>query len=179
MVGVTVGVNHGDHRPIAAVSAIQGQRGSGRLGGDQRVDDDDPGIALDEADVGKVETANLVDALDHLVEPLLSAQLALPPQAGVHRRRRLPVHERVNVVVPHHSSIGRLDDARFERTDESPVGAVEVDLVGEGQSLQVLAVGGFDGHGRRLLVHVVDIATRTRPPVVDCANGCAPSSDRT
>ena len=99
------------------------------------------GVAFDEADVGQVETADLVDALDHLVEALLGAQLALPPQAGVHRVRRIAVQERVNVVVPHHSSVGGLDDAGFQRADESPVGVVEVRGVGEGQIVHVRAVG--------------------------------------
>ena len=91
VVDVAVGVDDGDDRPVAAVRAVQRQRRGGGLGGDQRVDDDDAGVALDEADVGQVEAAHLVDALDHLVEPLLGDQRRLPPQAGVHRwsaRRR-------------------------------------------------------------------------------------------
>ena len=121
--------------------------------------DDDPGVALDEADVGQVEAADLVDALDHLVEALLGAQLALPPQAGMHRGRRLAVQECVDVVVPHHSSVGGLDDARFEGADEPPVGVLEVGGVVERQVAQVLPVCGLDDGGRWLLVHAPTIFT--------------------
>ena len=161
MVDVAVGVDDRDDRAVPAVGAIQRQCRRRGLGGDQRVDDDDPGVALDEADVGQVEAADLIDALDHLVEALLGAQLALPPQAGVHRGRRIAVQERVDVVVPHHSSVGRLDDAGFERADESAVGVVEVGGVVERQAAQVLAVGGLDDGGRWLLVHAATIFTRS------------------
>ena len=138
MVDVAVGVDHGDDRPVSAMGAIQRKRGRRRLGGDQRIDDDDPGVALDEADVGQVQTADLVDALNDLVQPLLGAQLALPPQAGVNRTGRLSGQERIRVVVPHHATVGRLDDARLERGDETSVGVLEVSGVGERQ----VAAGG-------------------------------------
>ena len=89
VVDVAVGVDDRDHLAVAAMRAIQRQGGGRGLGGDQRIDHDDPGVTLDEADVGQIEAADLVDALDHLVEALLGAQLALPPQARVHRRRHL------------------------------------------------------------------------------------------
>ena len=74
VVDVAVGVDDGDHRPVPAVGAIQRQRGGRGLGGDQRVDDDHAGVALDEGDVRQVQAANLVDALDDLVEALLGEQ---------------------------------------------------------------------------------------------------------
>ena len=91
VVDVAVGVDDGDDRPVAAVRAVKRQRGRGRLGRDQRVDHDHAGVALDEGDVRQVETAHLVDALDHLVEPLLGGRAGLPPQTGVHRCRRVAV----------------------------------------------------------------------------------------
>ena len=159
VVDVAVGVDDGDDRPVPAMGAVQRQRGRRRLGGDQRIDDDDPGVALDEADVGQVQAADLVDALDHLIEPLLGAQLALPPQAGMHRAGRVAGQERVRVVVPHHPAVGRLDDARLQRADESPVGVLEIGGVGERQVAQVVAVCGLDDGGGRLLIHAADIAT--------------------
>ena len=75
VVDVAVGVDDGDDGSVATVRAVQRQRGRRGLGGHQRVDDDDAGVALDEADVRQVETADLVDALDHLVEALLGDQL--------------------------------------------------------------------------------------------------------
>ena len=77
----------------------------------------------------------------------------------MHRGGRVAVQERVNVVVPHHSSVGRLDDARLERADEPAVGVVEVGGVVERQAAQVLAVRGLDDGGRRLLIHAFDLAT--------------------
>lgn len=68
MVHVTVGVDHRDDGALrAAVGAVEVQRRGGHLGGDQRIDDDDSGVALDECDVGDVETADLIDARDYLV----------------------------------------------------------------------------------------------------------------
>ncbi len=125
---------------LTAVRAIQLQRGGRGLGGDQRIDHDDSGVAFDEADVRQVEATDLIDAVDHFVEALLGAQLALAPQAGMHRRRRVAGDERVGVVVPHHATVGRLDDARFERGNESPVGVVEVGGVVERQIGQLVAV---------------------------------------
>ncbi len=75
VVHVAVGVDHGGHRTIPAVGAVQRERRGCGLGADQRVDDDDAGVALDEADVRQVQTADLVDALDDLVEALLGARM--------------------------------------------------------------------------------------------------------
>ena len=131
MIDVAVGVDDGDDRPIATMSAVERQRGRRRLGGDQRIDDDYPGVTLDEADVGQVQTADLVNALHHLIESLFGAQLTLPPQAGMYRAGRVAGKERVRVVVPHHTAVGRLDDARLQCTDESPVSVLEIFGVGE------------------------------------------------
>ena len=168
VVDVAVGVNHRDDGPRPSVLAVQGERRGRGLGGDQRVDDDDAGVAFDEADVGQVESANLVDPLDHLVQTLLGAQLALSPQAGVHCRWRFGIEKRVDVVVPHHSSVGSLDDAGFERAEESAVGGVEVGGVVERQVPQGLSVGGLDGRGRGLLIHAAhDIHPGVNAVVVD------------
>ena len=160
VVGMAVGVDDGDDGTVAAVGAVHPQCGRRGLGGDQRVDDDDAGVALDEADVGQIQTAHLVDALDHLVETLLGRERGLPPQAGVHRRRRVPGEEVVDVVVPHHPTVGGLDDARLQRGDETPVGVLEVARVVEGKTRQMVGVGGLDDGGGWLLIHSAKPATQ-------------------
>ncbi|BDB45646.1 hypothetical protein IWGMT90018_60920 [Mycobacterium kiyosense] len=127
VVDVAVGVDDRDDGTLpASVGPVQLQRRGGGLGGHQGVDDDDAGVALDEADVGDIQTADLVDARNHFVEALLGRQCGLAPQAGVHRRGRRAGEECVQVVVPHHPAVGRLDDAWGQGGDEAAVGVVEV-----------------------------------------------------
>ena len=111
---------------LTAVRAIERQRGRRGLGADQRVDDDDSGVALDEADIRQVQAADLIDALDHFVEALLGDQRALPPQARMHGGRCVAGQERVDVVVPDHPAVGGLDHTRFQRRDEAAVGGLEI-----------------------------------------------------
>lgn len=87
VVGVAVRVDDGDDRPVPAVFAIEAERGGGRLGGDERIDDDDAAVALDERDVGEVESPHLVDAFDDLEQTLSVDKERLPPQARVDRVR--------------------------------------------------------------------------------------------
>ncbi len=127
MVDVAMGVDHRDDGPLAPVGAVQLQRRGRHLGGDQRVDHDQPGVALDEADVGEVQAADLIDARHHFVEALFGGQLALcRHRLGCTDGGASPDEERVGVVVPHHASVGGLDDARRQRADEPPVGVVEI-----------------------------------------------------
>ena len=116
VVDVRVGVDDRGDRPVAAVLAVERQRGGRGLLGDQRVDDDDAVVALDQRHVRQVETADLVDAVGDLVEPLLRAQLALAPQARVRGVGAVGVEEGVGVVVPDHAPVGGLDDARAPAT---------------------------------------------------------------
>ena len=146
-------------RPLAAVRAVERQRRRRRLGGDQRIDHDDARVALDEADVGQVEAADLVDPLDNFVQALLGAQLRLTPEAGVHGRRSITGDECVGVVVPHHPAVGGLHHAGFERADEPAVGVGEVTGVGEWEFGQKVRMGGFDDGGWRLLFHSIQPAT--------------------
>ena len=61
VVDVRVRVDDADHRPLAELLVDElERRARGFLGG-QRVEHDPAGIALDEADVGQVEAAHLVD----------------------------------------------------------------------------------------------------------------------
>jgi hypothetical protein len=83
VVDVGVGVDHRGYRPLAPMLPVEGERGSGGLLGDQRVDHDDAAVAFDEADVRQIMAAHLVDAGHDFVQPVLGQQLALAPQARV------------------------------------------------------------------------------------------------
>ena len=110
---------------------VQRERRRGRLGRDQRVDDDDARVALDEGHVREVEAAHLVDAGSDLVQALLGGELALAPQAGVRGVGRVRVQERVDVVVPDNAAVAGLDDRRFEPADEAAIGVLEIGAVME------------------------------------------------
>ena len=112
VVDVGVRVDDRGDRPVAAVRPVERERGGGGLLRDQRVDHDHALVALDQRHVRQVEAAHLVDAVGHLVQALLGAQLALAPQARVGRVRAVPVEEGVGVVVPDHLPVPGLHDAR-------------------------------------------------------------------
>jgi hypothetical protein len=57
VVDVAVGVDEAGDRALAAVLAIEREGGGRGLGRDQRVDDDDPTLALDHVHVREVEAA--------------------------------------------------------------------------------------------------------------------------
>ena len=154
VVDVAVGVNDSAHGTITPVLPVQRQRRGGDLGGHQRVDHDDAGVALDDRHVRQVEAADLVDAGHHLVKSLLGHQGRLPPQARVHAGRRVAGQERVDVVVPHHASIGGGDDTGFLLGDEPTVGIGEIPGVAERECVQVFAVGSLDRRRGRLVLHV-------------------------
>ena len=159
MVDMAVGVDHRDDGALPAVCAIERQGGGRRLRGHQWVDDDDPGVALDEADVGQIQAAHLVDAFDDFVQTLLGAQLGLPPQARVHRGGWLAGEERVAVVVPDDPTVGGLDHTRTQCAEEPPVGVVEIGGVVERQGTLLLGMRGFDDRGGRILLHTNQRAT--------------------
>ncbi|GAA3167024.1 hypothetical protein GCM10020001_110600 [Nonomuraea salmonea] len=91
------------------MAAVELERGGGAFGGDERVDDDDAALALDEGHVRQVEAAYLVDTLGDLEQALLGAQLRLPPEAGVRGAWAVAVEEGVRVVVPDDLAVGRRD----------------------------------------------------------------------
>src|SRR5690606_31459582 len=101
MIDVTVGVDHPGYRTVTAMRPIQRQTRRSGLRGDQRIDDDHAGIALDERHVRQVETTHLVDAVTDLEQTLPRAESRLPPQARIHRRRAVAFEECVRIAVPH------------------------------------------------------------------------------
>ena len=115
--------------PTWSMLDVEREGGRGRLARDQRVDDDDPGVAFDEADDREVVAANLIDARHHLVQSVLDEELALAPQARVHRVGCLAFEEFVRVEVPHDSTIGRVDLSLRGAADESSTHVIEVTRV--------------------------------------------------
>ncbi len=118
VVDVAVRVEQAGHRPLAAMLAVERQRGGRRLGGDQRVDHEDARVALDDRHVREVEAAHLVDALGHLEQAVDRVQLPLAPEARVHRLRAVRVEEPVGVRVPDDAPVGRRGSPR---RDSEPI----------------------------------------------------------
>ena len=132
VVDVRMGVDHRGDRPVATVLAVERQAGRGDLGRDRRVDDDHPGLALDQRHVRQLDPAQLVDARGDLEQALDRGQLALPPQARVHRVRAVPgggAGEGVGVV--HHPAVGCRNHARLQPGDQPAVRVLEVGSVGK------------------------------------------------
>ena len=127
MVDVAVAVDDADHGAVAAMLPVERERGCGGLRGDEGVDDEHAGLALDEGDVGEVEAAHLVDAGDHLEQAVDRVELRLAPEAGVGAVGRGALEEGpVGLVVPDDAAVGIVDDARLEPSDEAASGVVEV-----------------------------------------------------
>jgi hypothetical protein len=127
VVDVGVRVDHRLHRPLTAVLGVERERGSGRLGADQRVDDDDAGVTLDDAHDRQVEAPQLVDAGRDLEQAVFDEQLSLPPQARIGGVGRIGVaQELVGIEVPHHAPVRSADLPIGRSTDEAAAGIVEV-----------------------------------------------------
>jgi len=126
VVDVGMGVDHSGDRALATVLLVQRERGRGRLLTDQRVDDDHPSVPLQDTHDGQVVTPNLIDPRPHLEQTILDKQLALPPQARVHRVRRRAVQKGVRVKVPNHATIIGGDLAPLTASDEPTFGVAEI-----------------------------------------------------
>ncbi|BDB61062.1 hypothetical protein RDE2_28560 [Rhodococcus sp. RDE2] len=133
VIDVAVGVDHRGDRAVTAMRPIQRETRRSGLRGDQWIDDDHAGIALDERHVRQVQTAHLVDTLRDLEQSLPRAESRLPPEARIHRRRAVVVEECVRIAVPHDVAIGVPHDPGFESRDETAIDVVEILDVREGQ----------------------------------------------
>lgn len=163
VIDMAVGVDHRDDGPVAAAMlAVERQCRRGDLGGNQGVDDDDAVVGFHERHVGDVQPADLVDARHHFVEALFGGQRRLPPQAGMHRRRRGSVQEGVGIVVPDDSAVCRPNHARRQGRNESAVRGAEIGVVLERQDLS--AVGGLDDGSGRLVIHLLHFAIDAAGP---------------
>jgi hypothetical protein len=139
VIDVAVRVDHGGHRPALAVRAVEVERGAGGLGADQRIDDDQAVVALDDRHVRDVLVSHLVDAVGDLEQPALEHQLRLAPEARVDRVGRpralldegeaLRVPEGPSVLIAQHAAVG-------ERGDQPALGVVEILGVRERQPLE-------------------------------------------
>ena len=135
VVGMRVGIDHGrDGKALADVLLEQLPRRANHFRGHQRVEDDPAGLAPDEGDVGEVEAADLVDARDHLVEPVVVVQYGLAEQRGMNavefvlRIQKLkPLH------VPGDMAGVRHDLEILHRSNEALLLLLEISLVGERQ----------------------------------------------
>jgi hypothetical protein len=126
VVDVAVGVDDAGNRAVAAVLAVEGEGGGCGLGRYQRVDDDDPPLALDHVHVREVESAQLVEAGRHFEEAGDPVEPALAPEAGVGGVGALLVEEGVGVEIPDEPAAGALDPGRLEAGEEAAFGVGEV-----------------------------------------------------
>ena len=131
VVDMAMGVDDAHDRAIPPVSAIQRERGRSGLGADQRIDDEDAGVPLDEADVREIHAPDLVDAGNDLEQPVDRGQLRLAPKARAGGSGRRGIEEGIARVVPHDASVGGPYDARLEAADEAAPRVVEVGSVVE------------------------------------------------
>jgi hypothetical protein len=127
VIDMRMGVDHRGHRPVAAVLPVQCQPRRGHLGRHRRIDHDHPGLALDHGHVRQLDPAQLVYTVGDLEQALDRRELALPPQARVHRVRTVARHrlrERISVV--HDSPVSGLDHPWFQPGDQPTLGVLEI-----------------------------------------------------
>jgi hypothetical protein len=133
VIDVAVGMHDRDDRLARPVGVVQLQRGCRGVPGQQRIEHDDPVLALGEGDVGQVRGADLVQARHDFIQAALDHQLGLAPQARVDRRRRVGalLDEREPRQIPtpdhrprrgssHHRSAARSDHGRPRRSRGGP-----------------------------------------------------------
>jgi GNAT superfamily N-acetyltransferase len=140
---------HGDDRPLPERPIHERQRPAGRLDRGQGVDQDATARPFDDAHVGQVVAAHLVDAVRHREEAVDAVQLRLTPEARVHARRGRARDEIVGRSVPDDPSRRILDAERVVRRDESPPRVVERRRLGEWERRRHGGVGAGRRGGRR------------------------------
>ncbi len=142
MIDVAMGIDHGCNRPGGAVGEIEIERGLRGLVGQQGVDQDQAAIALDDGEIGEIETAHLVDAIGHLEQAMHGIELRLPPQAGIDgRRHRVLLQKRVRPQVPGRLAANARHHTIPERRDETTPGVVEIGAIGKRQRFHKGIVG--------------------------------------
>ncbi|MNI27713.1 hypothetical protein D3C73_814620 [compost metagenome] len=141
MVNVAVAVDHGQHRALALFLVDEGQGCLGGVWRNEGVEDDPALVALDEGDVGEIETTDLIDAVGDLVQAVLHGKLGVAPQTGVDGIGGCLVQAYVGLVllqIPDNVALVILDGQGVRFGDEAPLGIGEVLLVVERQA-------GLDG----------------------------------
>ena len=142
MVGVAVRIDHRADRLVRTVLIVKRQRSARRLGGEQRIDDDQRGVAFDDRHVGDIEAAHLIDALRHFEQAVDRVELRLPPQARIDAVGGLVLlQEIIRLHVPHRAR----SRARHQRVgrggDEAAHGIIEILAIGERQRLGHVGIG--------------------------------------
>ena len=163
VVDVAVAEDDGDHRAVAAVLAVEREPRRRGLPRDERVDDDDAVVGLDERHDRQVEPAHLVNALHDLEEPVLGDQPRLPPQARIDGGGRVAVDEVVRRRIPDRVAVAVADHRVGESAEEPAIGVVEVGGVAERQRSQQGGVGIGDRRCRVVLLHGVISSGCARP----------------
>ena len=147
VVDMAVREDDGRHRLVAQVPARESQRCGCGLARCQRVDHDEPSLALDQRHVGEVEAAQLVDAVGDLEQACLGVELGVAPQAGIDCVGRLALDELESVEVDQQAAVGAQQLA-FRPGDKTAAGVVEVLRVVEFEVLHRLRVGADGGRHR-------------------------------
>ena len=164
MITVRMRVDHRDDRPLAELLVDERKGSSGRLLRRQRVDDDPARIAFDDAEVGDVEAADLVEPARHdLVEAVGHVQHRLALQRRMDAVE-LPVLQQEIVArhIPGDVTAVGLDLPVRRRRDEAALRLLEITRVLERQR-GADAVVQFDRVFRRRL------ALRIEVPGLHCA----------
>ena len=143
-----MGVDHGFHRPVSPILAIQIEGGPGSLHRGHRINQDDTVIALDNHHARQIKAADLVDppvpndVRGDLEQTVIHIELGLPPQTGIDGRRRLRAGQKaVCLQVPDHLAFIPVDRPFRQSSDEASLGVIEVFRIPEGQLLQDLGIG--------------------------------------
>jgi hypothetical protein len=110
---------------------------AGDLRRHQRIDHDQPVIALDHRHVRDVEATDLIDPVGHLEESVVQVEPRQAPQARIDGGRCVLVAEEGVVAQrPHDAALLVLDFDLGQRRDEAVPRVVEVLLVGERQRVE-------------------------------------------
>ena len=135
VVGMRVRIDHGrDRQALADVLLEQLPRRADRFRGHQRVEHDPAGLAPDEGDVGQVEAADLIDARDHLVEPVVVVQYGLAEQRGMNAVEFVLLLQKLEPLhVPGDMAGVRHDLEVFHGSNKPLLLLLEISLVGERQ----------------------------------------------
>ena len=140
MVGVRMCNDHRTDGQVLDMLSDKGKARHRRLCHCQRINDDPPRIASNKRHVGKVDTADLVNALANLVEAVHRIELALTPQTRIDRIRCTAIKEiELSCVKGNGTACGQ-NLARLERRDEAPPGILEIPGVFERQELLQIGI---------------------------------------
>ena len=152
VIGVRMRIDHGQHRAFAELLRDQGERRGRGLPGGERVEDDPAAVALDEADVGEVEAAHLVDASGHdLVEPEAHVGLGLALQRRMDAVVAATLRQKVVARhVPDDTPLSVEDLPVGRRRDEAAPRLFQVTRVAHGQAGSCLLVARHGGRRGRL-----------------------------